>query len=138
MAPTGSDWDWDANWLQVAGDVRDGDLAWQFEDPCMTTREARELADWLRRISLGQIEPDGQSGGGVLGFLEPNVHFELRARTATEATVVAFFSQESSPPGSGEDIRYGDGHEVVLVVSPEAAREAADDWERELAPFPER
>lgn len=135
---TDEDWDWDANWLQLSGDVRDGDAAWSFEEPCLTTREARDLLDWLRRAAAGDIEADGGPGSAVLRFTEPNVRFALRERSGDLAIVVVSFAQESSPPGSGEDIRYGEGHGVPLQVSAAALWRAADEWERELAAFPER
>jgi hypothetical protein len=36
--------DWDANWLIISADVRTVDgRCWHFEDPCLTTWEARSL-----------------------------------------------------------------------------------------------
>jgi len=41
--------DWDANWLEVHGRVRTtAGVTWTFDDPCLTTWEAEELATWLR------------------------------------------------------------------------------------------
>lgn len=125
--------DWDANWLQIRGDVVDGEVAWHFEDPCLTTREAGELLDWLRRVADSRASSDEQ-----LWFTEPNLHFAVRDRAGDVATVVVSFAQESSPPGAAEDVRHGDGHDVALRVSASDIRRAAEEWERELEPFPER
>jgi hypothetical protein len=42
--------DWDANWLQVSGSITlaDGRI-WAFEDPCLATWQARELAEFPER-----------------------------------------------------------------------------------------
>ena len=130
--------DWDANWLQISGVVRDGDLNWSFEEPCLTTDEARQLLEWLRRVAAGDIGAHRGSDSAVLGFTEPNLQFALRERTAHAALVVVSFAQESSPPGSADDLRYGEGHGVPLRVSAAALRRAAEEWERELEPFPKR
>lgn len=135
---TAGERDWDANWLQIEGSVRDGDLVWSFADPCMTTWEAFRLLEWLRRVARGEIEADGQSGGGVLSFTEPNVHFELHARSDTHATVVAYFSHESAPPEAEGEFRYGAGYEVHLTLTNDEFDQASDEWERELAAFPRR
>ncbi len=137
-APGGGRYDWDANWLQVRGDVIDGDLAWHFEDPCLTTREARELHGWLQRVVDGDVSAGDRAGDGRIWFTEPNVHFALTERTGDSVTIVVSFAQESSPPGATEEIRYGDGHGVALRVSTADLRRAAEAWERELHPFPER
>ncbi|HET8582399.1 MAG TPA: hypothetical protein VFL65_04050 [Jatrophihabitans sp.] len=130
--------DWDANWLQISGDVVDGELAWHFEDPCLTTREARELLGWLRRVAAGDLSTDDQTGDGRMWFTEPNVHFAVRDRDGDTATVVVSFAQESPPPGAADEMRYGDGHGILLHLSALDIKRAADAWERELKPFPER
>jgi hypothetical protein len=135
--PSGKGWNWDANWLQVRGEVRDGDLAWRFEDACMTTSEARELAAWLRSVASGGIGSHSRPDGSIR-FIEPNVAFRLEARTSASVTITVSFAHASSPPGADDEIRLGAGHMVELTLTPEAVQQAADEWERELTPFPLR
>lgn len=48
--------DWDANWLIIRGKAWDGGESWEFDDPCMTTWEARELASWLRGFAASVMD----------------------------------------------------------------------------------
>src|SRR5881392_1642007 len=73
--------DWDANWLQVCGDVTLVDRrAWVFEEPCLMTWEARELGSWLGEVAAGGVPPspvgDGEPGQ-LLEFTELNIAFSL-------------------------------------------------------------
>ena len=48
----------DLSWLQVCGNITPADgTAWAFEDPCLTTWEARELGDRLREVAAGTEPP---------------------------------------------------------------------------------
>jgi hypothetical protein len=53
-------------------------------------------------------------------------------------TLVWHFSQESSPPGSPEEVRFGSGHPVQTVVSAADLVHAVDEWTAQLARFPRR
>jgi hypothetical protein len=138
MEALGPHFDHDANWLRVRGKVFDGAQSWSFEDPCLMTTEAAELALWLRGIVDGVVEPDAQTGVGGASFVEPNVSAKLDARTDATVTIVWYFSQESSPPGAVEDIRYGDGQPVRTTVPPRTLTAAIEDWEAQLRRFPVR
>ena len=48
MTGDGSGHDTDANWLIIGGHVATDRISWYFEDPCLMTTEAQELASWLR------------------------------------------------------------------------------------------
>ena len=130
--------DWDENWLFIAGEVRSGDLAWTFRDPCMATWEARELLAWMRQVADGTVRPGDGPGSGDLWWVEPNLRFSLERQTETGATVLVFLSQESSPPGADQEVRFGEGHRVALELTLEAIARAADQWAVELAAFPQR
>jgi hypothetical protein len=39
--------EYDSNWLVIGGEVWLDGREWQFRDPCLTTFEAKRLADWL-------------------------------------------------------------------------------------------
>jgi hypothetical protein len=141
--PAGTRGDWDANWLIVRGSARTADgRAWSFEDPCLTTWEARSFGAWLRGVVSGAVAPllfDGGDGEGLETFTEPNLALSLAARTDEEATIRVHLSLEARPRWLPDD----EGVDVfgyflaVQVPLAELAR-AADDWNEELVPFPER
>src|SRR5262249_60717551 len=57
-AAAGPGRDWDANWLVVRGDIRCADgREWSFEDPCLTTWEARLLGRGLHEGVAGAVAP---------------------------------------------------------------------------------
>lgn len=139
--------DWDANWLIIRGDVELADgRRWSFEDPCLTTWEARELGAWLRAVASGSVQPspwDGRDEKHILLFTEPNVALSLAACDSSNATVRVHLSLESRPPWlSGADSEMG--HVELLeffieVAAPlEALVQAAAVWEQELTGFPQR
>lgn len=142
-----SERDWDANWLVIRGDVRLADgRSWSFEDPCLTTWEARELGRWLRGVASGAVQPtpfDGSDEERIEVFTEPNVALSLAARDEVNAAVRVHLSLEALPPrlpGTDPDADPAELFEFfVAVTAPlNVVAQAADDWERELAAFPER
>lgn len=140
IAGAGDD-DWDANWLVIGGDVRlPNGRRWSFSDPCLTTWEARSLADWLRAVVAGNVEPTEFNGHGeetLEVFTEPNVALSLAARSGESAVVRVHFSLESMPPWLGQDADLFDFF-VGLDVPLGTLSAAVDDWERELSSFPAR
>lgn len=75
--------DWDANWLNVHGQVRTAaGESWTFHDPSLTTWEARDLHRWLQAAAEGLVEPTdtpGEDLADVLTFTEPNLAFSVAA-----------------------------------------------------------
>ena len=61
---------YDANWLLVRVDVAGLQGAWSVTDPCLLTREAAALADWLEKVPAGHSAP-------AISFLEPALLFRL-------------------------------------------------------------
>jgi hypothetical protein len=79
-------------WLIVSPEVRDGRRAWRFEEPCLTPKEVRRLAEWLRRVA------DGKTRRTQLDFLEPNLAFEVVGHAGPRAVVRVAFELEARPP----------------------------------------
>jgi hypothetical protein len=134
--------DWDVNWLQVRGNITPADgAAWAFEDPCLTTWEARELGDWLRAVAAGTVPPSprGSDPGGGIGFTEPNLSFDLADRTADRVRIRTYFTAEAKPPWfqRGQEC-YPNSCLVVVDVSADEVAQAAESWMRDLAEFPVR
>lgn len=134
-------YDWDANWLVIGGDVHlPDDRGWSFSDPCLTTWEARSLGAWLRAVVVGNVEPTEFSGDGeetLEHFTEPNVALSLAAWSDASAVLRVHFSLESRPPWLGPDADIFDFF-VELDVPLGRLSTAVDDWERELSSFPAR
>ncbi|MDB4953342.1 MAG: hypothetical protein JWO36_911, partial [Myxococcales bacterium] len=135
--------DWDANWLIIRGELRGSDgREWSFSDPCLTTWEAASLAAWLHGVVDGVVVPvaaEDLSDTALEIFTEPNIALSLAARNGEQVRVRFHLSLEAIPPWFGDDDR-PDLFEyfVPLDTSIDELARAADDWERELAPFPER
>src|SRR6266566_5154102 len=90
---SGSERDWDANWLMIQGDVRTGDgRQWASLDPCLTTWEARRLSAWLHGAAR-----DGTAGRRDIAFSEPSLSFSLVGRRAGRIRLRVRFSQDGRP-----------------------------------------
>ena len=137
---TSSGVDWDANWLMIRGKAWDGTQSWQFDDPCMTTWEARELASWLR--GPGAVTPatvaTGESEEVRLWFTEPNLMFALDKTSEGITTVDVYFDAESRPPAGSNDEGEGLGHQVRLTIPHVDIADAVSRWEQDLRAFPVR
>jgi hypothetical protein len=138
----------DANWLRICGNISLADgKTWAFEQPCLTTWDARELGDWLHGVAAGTV-PSWSAGPGdgderlapaQLEFLEPNLAFSLVERIADRVRIWVHFGMETLPPwlrGAEEPVPYE--YFVCLDMSAEELAKAAESWMRELAEFPER
>ncbi len=135
--------DWDANWLNVSGTVRQADgKIWSFEDPSLTIWEAQELGTWLRDIAAGTmtLQVGANGPGQELLFTEPNLEFSLESRVDDRVRLLVRFHLEALPPWvRGE--RWSPGvseHSVLVEVSTAELANAAETWMRELQEYPER
>jgi hypothetical protein len=135
--------DWDANWLHVRGNVAQADgKTWSFEDPSLTTWEARALGTWLQGAAAGTaaVSPftTGEPGQ-LLAFTEPNLAFSLESRIGDRVQVRAHFSLEALPPwlrGQHEPEIFD--YFVPVDLSAEELADAAGTWTCDLARYPER
>jgi hypothetical protein len=118
----------DSNWLQIRIDVDSGTEQWNSIDPCLLTTEVLWLADWLEAAVDQQAPPR-------MGFIEPNLEFELQHRSDEEVTIRILFSHESRPLRT----RYLDKDVFVdLKITRLDAKRAADQLRAELKSFPPR
>jgi hypothetical protein len=84
-------------WLYVRGEANDGSRNWTFHDPCLTRRDVRNLADWLRAVA------DGKTNRSEIEFLEPNLAFERVGGEGSSAVIRVTFEQEARPPWDDRD-----------------------------------
>lgn len=127
---SGSRGDWDANWLVVHGGIRTTTGEdWTFDDPCLTTWEARELGAWLRAAAENRA-PDG-----LLTFTEPNLGFSI-TRSQEPVVLRVHLSLESLRVSEPPKDFYA--YSLPLRLRRQNLITAARVWHEELAPFPER
>lgn len=136
---------WDANWLLIRGEVRTstGD-AWSFHDACLTTREAVELLAWLRAASQGRIaatDVPTEGAEGLLAFTEPNLAFSLAGIDDRDLVLRVHLSHESarSRPDTGSDAPWElNADSIPLSMTRAGLLSAADEWQADIADYPER
>ena len=137
---TGSEWDWDANWLIVDGSVRETDgRAWRFSGADLTTWEVTELGRWLRGIRELEVSSATSDATGresrQLAFTEPSLGFNLIGRSNDEVRIGIHLEFDARPPETDE--AWGDFVVVVTMTASELDR-AIDDWALECAAWPKR
>jgi hypothetical protein len=121
-----------------------GDDQWQFQEPSLTTWEARELGDWLMAVAAGQVSPlpltvreDDQDG--LQRFMEPNLAFSVAQADDTEVTIRVHLSLEAAPPARSHDEDHGlYSFFVTITCARDEVRLAGEQWAREIAAFPIR
>ncbi|MFH8369597.1 hypothetical protein [Streptomyces sp. NPDC018031] len=134
---------WDDNWLVVAADLATPSGRWSFTDACLLVDEARTMSGWLRAMADGRV-PDalpGPEGRRTpdLGFIEPVLAFsQVRWRDGAGVLRV-HLSPEGAPPWQRHEEEADPGPYLVEIETnrTELVR-AAEEWDRELAPFPLR
>jgi hypothetical protein len=84
---------WESNWLIVNGTVAAAGEKWVFTEPCVTTFELADLADWLDELVTNGTEPS------AFEFTEPNLKFTyVPSRRAVQLTL----AHESAPTSMSE------------------------------------
>ena len=119
----------DANWLVVEGSVTlpDGRTS-SFRDPCLSTREARELGAWLVLAGIGRTPAPPE-------FLEPVLAFALRRADGVPAVLVTL-AHEATPDWATD--RRFEGYVVRLPVTDADLAAAARVWAAGLRDCPRR
>lgn len=133
----------DANWLLIRGTAHSDDELWVFHEPCLLVDEAQHLISWLRSILDGTAATMVPDANGrfwpTTEHIEPNIGFGLVSDEADAATVRVFLWLESGPPSVRAEL---DGVDMAwfmdLVIAHDDLAAAADEWELELARFPQR
>jgi hypothetical protein len=142
LGSSGGSYHFDANWLIIRGNVTMTDgRCWCFEEPCLTTGEARQIVRWMRNVAEGTVEPSviDSFEEYLLFFTEPNLAFSLEDHNANQARIRIHFSCEALPPwliGATQPDVFD--FFIVLDVEHKHLLDAATQWKTELMAFPER
>ncbi|MFD8779238.1 hypothetical protein [Streptomyces sp. NPDC059916] len=134
---------YDDNWLVVGGKVTTPEGTWSFDDPCLLTDEAREVAAWLRGVAAGTVAVTGRDADGELSpdtwFVEPVLAFSLADRSEEGAVIRVHLSLEAEPPWQqGDESTDIYQYAVEVRMDTDALLHAADHWDLALASFPTR
>ena len=81
---------WDSNWLVVNGTASIGGETWRFTDPCVTTFELADLADWLDDVARNA------SAAPAFELTEPLISFAYILEPAP--ALVVRLGYEAAPP----------------------------------------
>ena len=119
---------WDSNWLQIRIGVESETERWDSTDPCLLTTEVLWLADWFE-AAVDQHAPPR------IGFIEPNLEFEVHQLSGEELTLKILFSHEARPLRMRE---WDEDVFVELKITRLDAKRAADQLRGELTSFPPR
>ena len=119
--------EYDCNWLVIEGQAWHPRGNWSFRDPCLLTYEAARLADWLDSVAAKSVSNEH------LGFIEPNLSFDVVVAKAGRKLQVTF-ALESLPPWASQE-------EAVFLEFPIEElnlAEAISEWREQLMQFPQR
>ncbi|MDP9886081.1 hypothetical protein J2W21_003606 [Sinomonas atrocyanea] len=131
--------DADSNWLNVRGNLSlpDGRSS-NFRDPCLTTWDARELADWLRSVSCGHAPSLSSNDGPGLVFDEPCLAFDAEQLEGDTAVLRVYLSLEAEPAFVVEGAHGMFENYVQLTMSLAELGRAAAEWDAEIKAYPVR
>lgn len=122
------------SWHMVEGHGWAGEGDWAFRFAALTCDETPLVGRWLRDAAAPRVpEP--------LRFTEPTIGFAVVDRDASTVTLAVELDIEFLPPWRRPErgpVHAGDPFVITLRLSPNALLAAADEWDAEAAPFPDR
>jgi hypothetical protein len=124
------------SWHVISGAAVGGEGKWTFRWQALTCDESARLAVWLRHVADWL---DSDSSRTVASppsprFTEPNLALSMDRGVAQDgATLRVGLDQEFLPPWSTEQRP----HELHIPVTAHHLRDAAADWEADLARYPD-
>jgi hypothetical protein len=127
--PTGTDHEWDKNWLRIYVNVKSEIGFWQTIDPSLTTWEVHKLIEWFNDLSRNNDVEFAE-----MLFVEPNLSFEILEKSENLKTIQIKFNAESKLQSVDEDKEYF----VVFQFSNQELATIARDLNNELSKFPVR
>jgi hypothetical protein len=136
------------SWHLPRGTARCQYGEWSFRWQALTCDESPLISGWLRRVAdwldtapgQDRMDPREQYKDGPpdLGFMEPNIRFRVEGELDRTAVVRIDLDLEFRPPWHLPPGRYvGDEYSLRLRLTAGHLRAAADEWDQEVAAFPD-
>jgi hypothetical protein len=120
---------WESNWLIVNGTIAAAGEKWVFTEPCVTTFELADLADWLDELVANGTEPS------AFEFTEPNLKF---AYVPWPHRAVQLTLAHESAPASLSDVERRNGVTVEFPLSVQQTATFAAEIRQALDEYPIR
>jgi hypothetical protein len=123
---------YDSNWLVISIKASVPRGSWTATHPSLLTWEVKRLAEWLRAVAENEpVEPEQH-------FIEPNLSFSIVGRSRDSITLGVYCGYESKPPWARTGTATLEDHQVVLKVTPDDLKSAAESLRAQLSRFPPR
>ena len=124
--------EYDSNWLVIRLSATLPQGSWIATHPCLLTYEVTELANWLEEVARGT------AAEREIGFVEPNIWFQVVETPNGQRCLRAYFGAECRPPWAftlehdrGDIFAEFALHELEL-------HRAAESLRAQLARYPQR
>jgi hypothetical protein len=129
------------SWHMVSGAAKIADASWSFSSPALTCDETPSVSRWLRAVAEWHEHASARRASTTvppeLTFTEPNLALRVGDAATDAVTIEVDLDYEFTPPWDHH--RYaGDPFTVRVRVEAEQLRRAADEWDAEAAPYPDR
>jgi hypothetical protein len=129
------------SWHMVEGTASCADGSWSWRYPALTCDESPRLSAWLRDV--GDAVASGLSVAGhpvgrmaTLRFLEPNLSLTVVGWARKAVVIDIGLDLEFAPPWQPRRAA-GNPYRVRCDVDREHLLQAAEDWDAEIAPYPD-
>jgi hypothetical protein len=123
------------SWHMVGGEAHCQEGSWRFHWQALTCDESPRVSAWLTEvadsITQRRVLP------GPLRFLEPNLMFRAFTQDTGRIRILVSFDLEFQPPWHRRRVT-GDPFELSFTMDEGQLRQAAEQWDAERAPFPDR
>jgi hypothetical protein len=129
------------SWHMVEGTATCAEGSWSWRYPALTCDESPRLSAWLRDVA-DELDPGLADAGGTVGpaatltFLEPNLSLRVVGRARKAALIDIGLDLEFAPPWQPPRAA-GNPYHIRCEVDREHLLQAADDWDAEIAPYPD-
>lgn len=121
-----SEFDYDANWLNVMLTLKDRNSTFVQIDPFLLTTEVKEIMDWLHSLPNPSMP--------VVSFTEPSFQLEFLGKHSLYFHIRVTLCLELLPPWSNNKNKY----ETDFAVTPEEIRECIHSLYTQLLHYPIR
>jgi hypothetical protein len=123
------------SWHMVGGEARCQEGRWRFHWQALTCDESPRVSAWLTEVAESVTQQ--RALPGPLRFLEPNLMFRAFPQDAVRVRIVVSFDLEFQPPWHRQR-GAGDPFDLAFTMDEGQLRHAAEQWDAERAPFPDR